>query len=1045
MQKTVLLMFTLVLCLTWRSYAQDKTVSGTILSDDDGSPLPGVTVTNATTNKRTQTNQAGYYVVAAEKGHKLVFTYIAYAAKEVTVGDDKMVNIRLVASNKEMENVVVMGYGQAKNTRELAYQATKVSGDELAQTKRTNFLNALAGRVPGLTVTSTSGMPGASAQIMLRGGSSIGGNNQPLFVVDGLPQTNSSIDQTELASASSTAVAGAGNLSLANRNSDYTNRIADMNPDDIESVVILKGPEATALYGSDGASGAIVITTKKGRAGKTRINYSNSFILAEVYRFPQVQEEYSRGSNGIYSPSSHGLYGYWFFGPKYPEGTQFYDNIRNFFEKSFTQIHNVSLEAGTNELNYRFTAGYTDQTGVVPNTRLTRFNFRFTGFAQLSKSIKLSTTMAYTTSNNNKAIKGGGSFYTTLMLYPRDVDARDYINEDGTRKTIRNISPASEFNNPFWDVNKNKGNDKSYNFTGNINLTAKIVKGLSATAIVGINQIAANGYIVYHPYSREGYSLKGFLSTYNQVFQSMTGTGRLNYSKSINNKFSNDFYVGSYFEVNKQNLTSQRGERFYEVDFVSMNNTDPTARLSSLSQWEIRKIRTYAGYTFGYDNLVYLSFTGTREGVSTLTSKYRDLQPFFNYGSASASVILSDMEFMKSTKNWLSYAKLRGSYASTGKGPIAPYIIDYSFGSVLTTGGGYALGAFGNNFNLRPEMSKNLEVGGELKFLKNRIGIDVAWFYNRVKDNIIPQRVSYGTGHIIRYVNGGQLGSKGWDIQLTGSPVKSKKFSWDVTVNFDKARTIIEKLPGDLPYYYDSDTWVFGSVRSQVGVGQSLANLSGFTFQKNNKGDLLISPTSGYPLTSTTDYVPIGDRQPDFKVGIINNFSYGDWYLSFNLDIRRGGDVFNANEMMMNINGAGLKTLDRERPRVIKGVLQDGLENTDNPTVNTIAITPYFRSSYYNGIFAEADFIEEVNWIRMRDISLGYTLPAKILKRQKAFKSLSVYVIATDVFLITNYSGMDPNVNVLNSSNTKGYGGAGIDYGAIPTPRAYGAGIKLSF
>jgi TonB-linked SusC/RagA family outer membrane protein len=1038
-------MFILVLCFSWRSYTQDKTVSGTVLSDDDGSPLLGVTVTNATTNKRTQTNQAGYYEIAAQKGHRLVFTYIAYAAKEVVPGDEKMVNVRLVPSNKEMENVVVMGYGQAKNTRELPYQATKVSGDELAQTKRTNFLNALAGRVPGLTVTSTSGMPGASAQIMLRGGSSIGGNNQPLFVVDGLPQSNSSIDQGDLAPASSTAVAGAGNLSLFNRNSDYTNRIADMNPDDIESVVILKGPEATALYGSDGASGAIVITTKKGRPGKTRINYSNSFILAEVYRFPHLQEEYSRGTDGKGSPSAHGLYGYFFFGPKYPEGTQFYDNIKNFFQKSFTQIHNISLEAGTNELNYRFTAGYTDQDGVVPNTRITRFNFRFTGFAQLSKAIKLTTTMAYTSANNDKAIKGGGSFYTTLMTYPRDVDARDYMNPDGTRKTIRNISPASEFNNPFWDVNKNKGNDKSYNFTGNLNLTAKIVKGLSASAIAGINQITTNGYLVYHPYSKEGYSLKGFLNTYNQVFQSFTGTGRLNYSKSISNKFSNDFYVGGYIEVNKQNLSSQRGERFYEVDFVSMNNTDPTARLSTLSQWEIRKIRTYAGYTFGYDNLVYLSFTGTREGVSTLTSKYRDLQPFFNYGSASASVILSDMEFMKPTKNWLSYAKLRSSYATTGKGPIAPYVIDYSFGSVLTTGGGYALGSTGNNFNLRPEMSKNLELGGELKFLKNRIGIDVAWFYNRVKDNIIPQRVSYGTGHIIRYVNGGQLGSKGWDIQLTGSPVKTQKFTWDITVNFDKARTIIEKLPGDLPYYYDSDTWIFGSVRSQVGVGQSLANLSGYTFQKNNKGDLLISPTTGYPLKATTDYVPIGDRQPDFKVGIINNFSYGDWYLAFNLDIRRGGDVFNANEMMMNINGSSMKTLDRERPRVIRGVLQDGLENTDNPTVNTIAITPYFRSDYYNGIFAESDFIEEVNWIRMRDISLGYQLPAKILKRQKAFKSLAVYVIATDVFLITNYSGMDPNVNVLNSSNTKGYGGAGIDYGAIPTPRAYGAGIKLSF
>ena len=447
----------------------------------------------------------------------------------------------------------------------------------------------------------------------------------------------------------------------------------------------------------------------------------------------------------------------------------------------------------------------------------------------------------------------------------------------------------------------------------------------------------------------------------------------------------------------------------------------------------------------GFDNLLYLSFTGTREGVSTLTSKFRNLQPFFNYGSASASFILSDLDFMQPTKDWMSYAKLRASYATTGKGPLSPYIIDYSFGSVTSTGGGFALGVTGNNFKLRPEISKNMELGGEFKFLKNRIGVDVAYFNNKVKDNIISQRISYGTGFILRYFNGGQLASKGWEVQLTGSPFKSKNFNWDVVVNFDKARTIIEKLPGDLPYYYDSDTWVFGSVRSQVGVGQSLGNLSGFTFLKNNKGQLLISPSTGLPIQSTTDYVPIGDRQPDYKIGLINTFTYKDWFLSFNLDIRRGGDVFNANEMMMTINGISTKTLDRERPRVIQGILQDGLENTDKPTKNNIAITPYFRSNYYNGNFAESDFMENVNWLRMRDITLGYQLPASLLKRQKVFKNASIYATATDVFIITNYSGMDPNVNVLNSSNTKGYGGAGIDYGAIPTPRALNFGVKFGF
>jgi TonB-linked SusC/RagA family outer membrane protein len=1025
--------------------AQEKPVSGTVLSDDDGTPVIGATVTNTATNKRTQTNTAGYYSIAAEKGHNLTFTFVGYSSKSITVEDNQLINIRLVVSDKDLQNIIITGYGQAKNKRELSYQATTVKGEDLAQTKRDNFLNGLAGRVPGLTVTSTSGMPGASTQIMLRGGTSIGGNNQPLFVVDGMPLSNGSVDQNDLSSASSTALPGTANLSLSNRNSDYTNRIADINPDDIESVTILKGPEATALYGSDGASGAIVITTKKGASGKTKITYSNNFSISEVYRYPNVQQVYSRGTNGAYNPAAYGLYGYTFWGPKYDEGTTFYNNIKNFFQRAFSQQHNISLEAGTNELNYRFTAGYSNFGGVVPNTSLARYNFRFSAFAQLSKQIKLNTTWAYTASNNNKASKGPGTFYTNLMTYPTDVDARDYMNPDGTRKSIRNVSPSLELNNPFWDVNKNKSNDKNYNLSGNVNLSGTIAKGLTATAIVGINQFTTLGTLVYHPYSREAFSLGGYMSTYEQVYNSINGTARVNYRNTINKKFTNDFYVGTFVENNQSVFNSQRGEKFFETDFISINNTDPTSRDAKLSQNETRKIRFYGGYTFGFNNLLYISATGTREGVSTLTSKFYNKQPFFNYGSLSASFIFSDLEFMESTKSWLSYGKLRASYASTGKGPLGAYIIDNSFQSVVSTGGGFALGVTASNPGLRPEFSKNLEIGGELKFLRNRIGIDVAYFNNSVKDNIIANRISYATGGILRWVNGGELSSKGWEVQLTANPVKSNKVNWNVTVNYDKARSIIEKLPGDLPFYYDSDTWVFGSVRSQVGVGQSLANLSGFTFEKNDKGDLLISPTTGLPIQSLTDYVPIGDRQPDFKVGVINSLTYSNFSLSFNLDFRKGGDVFNANEMMMTINGTSPRTLDREQPRVITGVYKDGFENSDHPTVNTIAINPYFRNNYYNGSFAESDYIESVNWMRMRDITLGYQLSSKLLKRQKVVKSASIYVTATDVFIVTNYSGMDPNVNVLNSSNTKGYGGAGIDYGAIPSPRAINFGVKLGF
>lgn len=1041
----VLLFFLIGLCMPKESFAQGMTVTGTVLSSDDGSPLQGVIVTNVITNKKTLTNAAGYYSIQVmDTSQHLRFSYVGYVTQEFSAGKENL-SVKLVPSDASLDDVVITGYGQKKSKRELSYQAVTVSGEDIAQTRRTNFLNALAGRVPGLTVTSTSGLPGASASVMLRGGASIGGNNQPLFVVDGVPMDNSSVDQNNLAAPSSTAQTGSGNLAMANRNSDYTNRIADINPEDIESVTVLKGPEAAAMYGSDGASGAIVITTRRGAVGTTQMSYTNSFTLAEVYRYPQTQRVYERGTNGIYDPTAINDYGYTFFGPKYDEGTVFYDNMQNFFVKSFSQQHNLSLEAGSKTLNYRFSAGYVDQSGVVPNTRLQRYNFRFSAFAQLNKRLSLNTTFSYVSSANDKAVKGAGSFYTNLMTFMPDIDASNYVNPDGTRVVYRNVLPSSELDNPYWDVNKNRSKDNNYNLTGNINLQGTIAKDLTATAIVGMNQYSTVGYAVYNPQSRAGYSLNGFLSTYEINFNSLNGTLRFNYVNRIKNIITNTFYVGGYFEDFKKKTNSQRGERFYEQDDISINNTDPTARLAQLAETEIRKERAYAGYTFNFKDLVYLSFTGTKEGTSNLTSKFHDLQPFYNFGSASGSYILSDMPFMKPLKSWLDYAKLRASYASTGKGPIAPYIIDYSFGSVTSTGGGFALGSTLNNFELKPEKSNNLELGGEMQFLHNRLGIDVAWFNNKIKDNIISQRVSYGTGGIIRWANGGALKSSGWEIQLKGTPVKSTDFSWDVVVNFDRARTKITKLPGDLPFYYDSDTWVFGSVRSQVGVGQSLANLSGFDFNRNNNGQLLISPTTGLPTENATDYITIGDRQPDFKMGVINTLYYKDFGLSFNLDIRKGGDVFNANQEMMMINGISNRTLDRESPRVIQGVLQDGLENTDHPTPNNIAITPYYRSNYYSGAIAESDYIEKVNWLRMRDITLSYQLSKALLKRQRVFKTASVYVTATDVFMITNYSGMDPNVNALTSNNSGGYGGSGIDYGAIPNPRAINFGIKFTF
>lgn len=453
----------------------------------------------------------------------------------------------------------------------------------------------------------------------------------------------------------------------------------------------------------------------------------------------------------------------------------------------------------------------------------------------------------------------------------------------------------------------------------------------------------------------------------------------------------------------------------------------------------------FSNYNMNY-KFLNLSLGFTREGDSKLTSKfYPDKSPWFNYGSVGVNMIPTDIAEVKKAMPWLNYMKLRFNYATTGKSVYTAYAIDFAFVSQITTGGGYSLGVTGGNQNLKPEITRQRDLGIEFKVLKNRLGVDFTYYSLKSRDQILAARTSYLTGYILKFINGGLVQNRGIELQLTGTPIQSKKFTWDLTVNFDRNVGEILEMPKDLPFYYDSDTWLYGNARSQAFKGAFTGNLAGYNFQKNDNGQLLIDPATGYPITNST-FQNIADRQPDFKIGIINSFSYAGFNLNFNLDIRKGGDVFNANEMYLYTLGLSKKTLDRETPRVIQGVLRDGLENTATPTLNNIALTPYYTQAYYTTTanVSEADFIESVDWLRLRDISLSYKLPTNMLKRIGVLKGATVTVSAQDLFMITNYSGADPNVNGLNASS-RGLGGAGIDFGAISSPRRINFGFRFQF
>lgn len=1017
-----------------------QTVRGKVTSAGDGAPLPGVTVRLQGTNTGTATNIEGNFSITAAPGQVLQFSFIGYVTRNVTVGATPVMNVELTTDATQLKETVISAYNMSKDPRALGSSVQRVEGAEVAQTQRENFLNGLAGRIAGATVTGTSGMPGASSQIVLRGAVSIGGNNQPLFVVDGVPYDNQTLNQEALISGQS--------VSFANRNSDYGNRAMDLNPEDIESFTVLKGPEAAALYGSDGASGAILITTRKGKDGRASVTYDNNFRFEKVYRFPETQRVYSRGVNGVADPNATvnpfafgAISAY--FGPKYNmDTTTFYDNFDAFFKTGFQNRHSLTIDGGTDRYTYRLSSSWLKQDGTVPNTSFDRGNIRLSGTAKISKIFDINSSFTYVTSTTKKGSKGAGSYFLTLLTWPADDDVSDFRNPDGTRKTLRGVAFNSEFDNPFWDVYKNSSQDHTERVTGNLTLNLNPLSWLSFSGIFGVDSYATDGFFTTNPQSRYGFASNGFYSGDDVLTKNLSGVLRGSARKTWG-KFGHVVNFGFAFDDNTTKINAFKGERFYEPNFVSINNTDPLSRDAKLTYSNIRKTRFFGNYEFNYNSILYLSFAGSREGHSAFMSRFVDKNPFFNYGAASLSFILSDLEVLK---RWtaLSYAKARLSYATTGKAPSTPYIIDYTMQSQITTGGGYAYGFTGNNFGLQPEITRNFEFGGELRFFKNRIGIDVARYSLKSRDQILGARVSYGTGFVIKYLNGGLVENRGIEIQLSGKPVQSKNFNWDVLVNFDRNVGEILEMPADLPTYYDSDTWVFGNARSQAYKGAFTGNISGYSLRRNSKGQMLISPTTGLPISSG-DFVIIGDRQPDFKVGLINNFYYKDFSLSFNLDFRKGGDVFNGNEYYLYLCGLSNRTLDREQTIVYKGVLADGLEESGKPTPNNIAVTPYYRSDYFGTTVAtEADFIEEVNWMRLRDITLMYNLPKTLLRKQNVVKSASVFVTGTDVFMITNYTGADPSVNT-NTAANRGYGGAGIDFGALANPRGINFGLKVQF
>jgi TonB-linked SusC/RagA family outer membrane protein len=1005
--------------------AQQKTVTGRVTRDGNV-PLSGVTVTVRGTAQLARTSSTGTYSLQVNVGQTLQYRLIGYVPVERTVGTANVIDVTLEKSAANLDAMVVTALGQTTLKRALGSAQQTVSGPVIAQTGRENFINALDGRVAGVDLTSSSGVPGSSSSITIRGVSSISGSNQPLMIVDGLPLDNKTLNTGVLASdAPGSATA------FSNRGVDFTNRAADINPEDIESLVVLKGPEAAALYGIDAANGAIVITTKRGQAGTGGFEYSNWVRMDATRSQPEVQRVY-----GPTSQTGETLGSFQYFGAPYAPGTQFYDNVDGFFRTAVSQQHTLTFSGATadNKVNYRISGNMNRNLGVVPNSDLTRINLTGASQAQVNRYLKADLSMLYSQSANNQPEKGTNGPLLGLLLWPQTDQASDFLSPAGTRRRITTLAQNSETDNPYFSISRNRLDSRTVRFFPNLGLTITPFSFGYLKTNIGVDNYTNSNIILRHPESAVGFTNNGILDNAVDVTRNINTQTLFNFNKyNISKNLTVSGLVGHALSDSKSTVNAESGRNFLDPNFVSINNTDVLTRFARTTIAQRRLVSAFGQAQLGYRDYLFVTVTGRNDWTSTIPIERNS----FFYPSIQSSFILSDA--VPSIGKYMT-AKLRGSYAEVGK-DARPYAYRPSLESKTTTGGGYGYGFTGPNLGLKPEFAKSYETGFDVSFLDGRVNVDATYYRKETEDQIVNDiRGSYGTGFILFNLNGAKTRNSGVEVVASAFPVRKQNFSWEVIANYEQAKARVISLPNALPESYVSDTWLYGNIRNGVAPGLSTRSMTGTFYLRNTEGKLIIDPTTGLPVRNTS-FVDAGyDRQPLWTMGVTNNFTYKRASLTMLWDFRRGGDVFNATQHFLTTRGLTKQTLDRETARIIPGVLRDGKENSATPTANTIVVIPQVQPGFYTGMSEELFIEKNVNWVRLRDVTLRFQLPGRVLNARRA----SAFVRGTDLLLFTNYSGLDPIVNG-NTAAVGGSGAVGIDFGNFPMPRGYSFGITLGY
>ena len=1015
-------------------FAQNVNVSGKV-TDQSGEPVPGAAVYVKGTKTGTSTNVDGTYSLRCAPNAVLVFQAVGYGTLEVPVNNKSVVNAVLNEGIMLDEAVITAEYGQKRVQRSVGSAVQNVKATDIQESGREAFVSALQGRVAGITVTTTGGAPGASTSVILRSVTSVSGNNQPLYVIDGVPMNNNTFDPNH---------GFAMDDEVSSYAVDYTSRGNDLNPEDIESMTILKGAAAAVLYGSDASNGAIVITTKKGQAGRGKVTYSNQLTWSQSYGFPEMQKVYANGQYGVTN-----YYMQSYFGGKYPKdgSVKLYDNVKALLQTGFSHQHNLAVEGGTDKVTVRGSASYLDQKGTVKTTDYTRLNISLSGKAQVTKWLNFDANMAYTETTNTKARKGIYGVFRRASNWPMTDNMAEYLDPDGVQMKLPVLYTDTDLYNPLYDLYKNKNYDESKRFLTTVGVNITPTKNTFISAKMGWDNSRSVYENFYHPYyaSRTG-STYGDGGGVNISHYNLTDKS-LNVLAGYNNQWG-DFtlhaQVGYHQQENDRENMASYGSKFGVKDFYSLENCDPKTIVSRTRNSKRRLQGISGAIELGWKNMAFLNFRGRNDWSSTLP---KDNRSYF-YPAVEASFIATELPFLKNN-DIISYLKLRASFASVGK-DASPHAIYPALEATENIGGGFKYGYTGPNLTLKPEMNNETEVGFEARLLNDRINMDFSYFWRKCKNQYIENfRLSYATGFVLNNMNVGTFKTWGWEFHIDGDILRtSSGWRWNVGLNIDHNDSEVTYLPENVTEYYNAYTWLSGNLRNGIVKGYPVFAMTGNDYQRNDKGQVLISATTGLPLTQSTKWSYMGDRNPKLKYGVTTSVSWKNFRFSMLLDGRFGATVVNATKRQMMSNGTSTESLwmrTNDKKYIFNGVLNDGKQNSDNPTPSNIAVDFSNYSTIYSG--TDWDWLEKhVNWLRLKEIRLQYTLPKNWLQSatHNLLSAASVWISANDLFTLTNYSGVDA-VGNSNNASMGGTGGIGIDAWGIPTPRSMSIGINLTF